>query len=416
MPKKESLKEELFWELKLNPRYTFDEFIVGLNNRFVHSAALAVAENIGKAYNPFFIYGGVGLGKTHLMQAIGYHARNKNLESEIFYVTSEKFTSEVIEAIRRGEIQSFRDRYRVLDLLLVDDVQFLAESESTQEEFFHTFNILYENGKQIVLTSDRPPKKLTVLEDRLRSRFEWGLIADIKPPNLETRIAILKKKSEHENIELTEEMYKFIAQRLTSDIRELEGFLKRLRAFAEINKLEINMDLVKELMGELVPEEVAPAVVEQPSSVVVRKEISPLRVPVPEVDLSLSPVEVAFFYPEDKGIELQTIKNKFAEIVKKHKLKFRLEPVFEKGYNLKGKINYAFFTELCKTNKVNIAIVLGPPADSPLSENEFSLHVYTLMENENISFLFIPYKELNRDHRYLNLALDITLLKHTETK
>lgn len=437
MPKKESTekKEESFWELKLNPNYTFEEFIVGLNNRFVHSAALAVAENIGKTYNPFFIYGGVGLGKTHLMQAIGHHAKDKNPENKIFYVTSEKFTSEVIEAIRRGEIQSFRDRYRNLDLLLVDDVQFLAESESTQEEFFHTFNILYENAKQIVLTSDRPPKQLTLLEDRVRSRFEWGLIADIKPPNLETRIAILKKKSEHENIELSEEMLKFIATKLISNIRELEGFLKRLSAFAKINKLEINMDLVKELLAELVPEEeAAPAVPARPTggvtqppavppqvpavpprtSTVVPKEIYRPQVAPPEVDLSLVPVEVAFFYPEDKGMDLQTMKNKFAEIVKKHKLKFRLEPVFEKGYNLKGKINYAFFTELCKTNKVNIALVLGPPPDSPVLENEFSLHLSTLAETEKISLLFIPYKELNREHRYLNLALDIILLKHME--
>jgi len=349
MPRKESngKKEESFWELKLNPNYTFEEFIVGLNNRFIHAAALAVAENIGKAYNPFFIYGGVGLGKTHLMQAIGHHAKDKNPESKTFYVTSEKFTSEVIEAIRRGEIQSFRDRYRNLDLLLVDDVQFLAESESTQEEFFHTFNILYENAKQIVLTSDRPPKQLTLLEDRLRSRFEWGLIADIKPPNLETRIAILKKKSEHENIELSEEMLKFIATRLISNIRELEGFLKRLSAFAKINKLEITMDLVKELMAELEPEvETAPAVVPQrpavvpqrpavstqaPSTVqqppvipsqapgVIPQPITGVyNVPSAEIDLSLLPVEVAFFYPEDKGIDLQTMKNKFMEIIKKH--------------------------------------------------------------------------------------------------
>lgn len=426
MPKKESTekKEESFWELKLNPNYTFEEFIVGLNNRFVHSAALAVAENIGKTYNPFFIYGGVGLGKTHLMQAIGHHAKNKNSESKILYVTSEKFTSEVIEAIRRGEIQSFRDRYRTLDLLMVDDVQFLAESESTQEEFFHTFNILYENGKQIVLTSDRPPKRLTLLEDRVRSRFEWGLIADIKPPNLETRIAILKKKSEREKIELTEEMYKYIATRLISNIRELEGFLKRLAAFAKINKLEINENLVKELMAELVPEE-APAVATQPPVMSARPTggvpqavatPQPLGTSQPaEVDLSLFPVEIAFFYPEDKGIELQTMKNKFVETVKKHKLKFRLETVFEKGYNLKGKINYAFFTELCKTNKVNIAIVLGPPPESSISENDFSLHLATLAETEGISLLFVPYKELNREHRYLNLALDITLLKHRET-
>lgn len=426
MPKKESQekKDNSFWELKLNPNYTFEEFIVGPNNRFIHAAALAVAENIGKAYNPFFIYGGVGLGKTHLMQAIAHHAKEKTPGSKILYVSTEKFTSEVIEAIRRGEIQSFRDRYRTLDLLLVDDVQFLAESESTQEEFFHTFNILYENGKQIALTSDRLPKQLTLLEDRLRSRFEWGLIADIKPPNLETRIAILKKKSEHENLDLDEEILRFIAARLISNIRELEGFLKKLAAFAKINKREINMDLVKELMGELAPEEEAPPVV-APKGATAPGVKATAKIPLgetpysgivePQVDLSLSPVEIAFFYPEGKAMDLQTMKTRFIEAVKKHKLKFRLESIFEKTYDLREKLNYLFFVELCKTNKVNIAIVLGPPPDSPLSEVEFSLHLSTISEAEKISFLVIPYKALNREHCYLNLALDITLIKHKET-
>lgn len=435
MAKKDSSEKKnvSFGELKLNPRYKFDQFIVGLNNRFVHSAALAVAENIGKTYNPFFIYGGVGLGKTHLMQAIGHYAKDKYPGNKIFYVTSEKFTSEVIEAIRKGEIQSFRDRYRALDLLLVDDVQFLAESESTQEEFFHTFNILYENGKQIVLTSDRPPKQLILLEDRLRSRFEWGLIADIKPPNLETRVAILKKKSEGENIEISEEILKFIATKLVSNIRELEGFLKRLAAFAKINQQEINIDLAKELMIELVPEEgvtTTPAlqpVVVQPQPVVIQpppptaKKFTPPKIvpaeTTPEtVNSQGIPVEVVFFYPEDKSMELRTLKNIFNEVIKKHKLKFRLESVFEKGYDPMSKINYVFFTELCKTNKVNIAIVLGPPPDSLLLEEEFSLHLSDLMETEKIFFLFIPYKELNREHRYLNLALDITLIKHRVAK
>lgn len=426
-------KNDSFGELKLNPRYKFDQFIVGLNNRFVHSAALAVAENIGKTYNPFFIYGGVGLGKTHLMQAIGHYAKDKYPGNKIFYVTSEKFTSEVIEAIRKGEIQSFRDRYRALDLLLVDDVQFLVESESTQEEFFHTFNILYENGKQIVLTSDRPPKQLTLLEDRLRSRFEWGLIADIKPPNLETRVAILKKKSEGENIEISEEILKFIATKLVSNIRELEGFLKRLFAFAKISQQEINIDLAKELMIELVPEEgvtTTPAlqpVVAQPQPAVIQpppptaKKFTPPKIvpaeTTPEtVNSQGMPVEVVFFYPEDKSMELKTLKNIFNEVIKKHKLKFRLESVFEKGYDPMSKISYAFFTELCKTNKVNIAVVLGPPPDSLLLEEEFSLHLADLMETEKIFFLFIPYKELNREHRYLNLALDITLIKHRVAK
>ncbi len=425
MLKKESTekKEEPFRELRLNPRYTFEEFIVGPNNRFTHAAALAVAENLGEVYNPFFIYGGVGLGKTHLMQAIGHYVKNENPESKILYVTTEKFTSEVIEAIRGGALPSFRDRYRALDLLLVDDIQFLVESESTQEEFFHTFNILYENGKQIVLSSDRPPKQLTLLEDRIRSRFEWGLIADIKPPNFETRIAILKKKNEHENLDLNEEVLRYIATYLVSNIRELEGFLKRLAAFAKINKREINMDLVKELMSDLIPPEELvekeqlikkevgkPEVV--PSVTVQRSVAEAMERKRPGIDLSLSVTEVAYFYPEGKTSDLQTIKNKFTETIKKHKLKFHLESVFEKAYDLSKKINYAFFTELCKTNKVNIAVVLGPSPGSAISSEEFSLYLGPAMESEKICFLYIPYKELNRDYRYLNLALDIALVKH----
>lgn len=427
MPKKESTekKEEPFWELRLNPRYTFEEFIVGPNSRFTHAAALAVVENLGKVYNPFFIYGGVGLGKTHLMQAIGHYVKNKNPESKILYVTTEKFTSEVIEAIRGGILPSFRDHYRALDLLLVDDVQFLVESESTQEEFFHTFNILYENGKQIVLSSDRPPKQLALLEDRIRSRFEWGLIADIKPPNLETRIAILKKKNEHENLNLSEEILRYIATYLVSNIRELEGFLKRLAAFAKINKQEINMDLVKELMADLIPPEeltekeqliekeagkprVAPSAPVAPTP----KMVTPPLTVQPEINLSLPAMEVAYFYPEGKTLDLQTIKNKFTETIKKHKLKFHLESVFEKTYDLSKKINYAFFTELCKTNKVNIAVVLGPSPGSTISSEEFSSYLGPAMEAEKICFLYLPYKELNRDYRYLNLALDIALVKH----
>ncbi|MHB9154811.1 MAG: chromosomal replication initiator protein DnaA, partial [Endomicrobiales bacterium] len=244
-----------FQDLNLNERYTFDEFIIGPNNRFTAAAAQAVADNPGKIYNPFFIYGGVGLGKTHLMHAVGHYVRKKNSNVSILYVTTEKFMSEVIDSIRRGTLQQMRDHYREVDLLLVDDIQFLVESESTQEEFFHTFNVLHQNGKQIIITSDRPPKQLTTLEDRLRSRFEWGLIADIKSPNLETRVAILKKKEEHEHLKLDDNILLYIASKLKSNIRELEGFLKRINAYAALTHQDVNMELVQSIMSDLLPEE-----------------------------------------------------------------------------------------------------------------------------------------------------------------
>jgi len=447
-------KEEDFWELKLNPYYTFDEFVVGPNNRFTHAAAMAVAENPGKIYNPLFIYGGVGLGKTHLMQAIGHYVKNKDPKKKVLYVTAEKFISEVIDSIGRGKIQQFRDRYRQIDLLLVDDVQFLSESESTQEEFFHTFNILHQNGKQIVLTSDRPPKQLTTLEDRLRSRFEWGLIADIKSPSLETRVAILKKKGEHENITLDENMLLYVASKLKSNIRELEGFLKRINAYAAVTGQHVDMNLVKTLMRDLLPEseveEVSPEELpSSPKAPPIKKPVippekpvihtipskitpvsatpstpTPTPTPTPsaqqepvkkvtiEEDLSLKPVEVSFFYPEGKEKELVTVKEKFREIIKKHNLKFRLESFFDRSYNPNAKINYSMFAELCKTNKVEITVVLGPPSDSLVSNEEFFSNLSTIMENENISLQYINWDELNKDYRYLNLALDITLTKH----
>ena len=243
-----------FEDSRLIAGYTFEEFVVGPHNRFPHAASQAVAENLGKAYNPLFIYGPVGMGKTHLMQAVGHRVIQKNAAAKVLYVTAEQFMMEVIELLQEGNLQGMRERYRQLDLLLVDDIQFLATSESTQEEFFHTFNELHHSGKQIIMTSDRPPKMLTTLEDRLRSRFEWGLIADIKQTNLETRVAILKKKESHLNgMKLGDDIRLYIASRLKSNIRELEGFLRRVQAYAQLNNQQINLPLVKEIMRELLP-------------------------------------------------------------------------------------------------------------------------------------------------------------------
>ncbi|MFN3550855.1 MAG: chromosomal replication initiator protein DnaA [Endomicrobiia bacterium] len=471
----------IFTGIPLNPKYTFENFVVGTNNRFTHAAALAVAENPGKTYNPLFIYGGVGLGKTHLMQAIGHYVLEK-LSKKVIYITSDRFVAQVIEAIRLGEIQKLREIYSSVDVLLVDDVQFMAESESTQEEFFHIFNTLHQLGKQIVLTSDKPPKMLTTLEDRLRSRFEWGLIADIKSPSLETRVAILKKKGEEENINIDENILLYIASKLKSNIRELEGFLKRVTAYSALTKQQIDMNLVKQLMAELLPEEELTdeekkMLKERQDRVVVSTkptttEIKPQQLkievyptvektsqqqisqdyyhktpittqqsqlktqPLQQTDLSkqqqtksvyqgltaedqklyqdyldnVTVIEAAFFYPEGKIQEIAMVKQKFAEVIKKHNLKYKIATAFDRPYVIEN-INYRMFVELCKTNKVNVCIILSPSPESNISSEEFYNNILPLMESAEIIFEYIPWKELNKEYRYLNLALDIALNK-----
>jgi chromosomal replication initiator protein len=237
----------------LNHKYTFDTFVVGNSNRFAHAACYAVGESPSKAYNPLFIYGGVGLGKTHLMHAIGHHIIKKRPGYTVVYVSSEQFTNELISSIKDDNMAGFRNRYRGVDVLLVDDIQFLAGKERTQEEFFHTFNTLYESDKQVVISSDRPPRNIPTLEDRLRSRFEWGLITDIQPPDLETRVAILRKKAQTENFNVPYDILDYIANYIDSNIRELEGALVRLVAYSTITNKPLDMNTATEALKDILP-------------------------------------------------------------------------------------------------------------------------------------------------------------------
>ncbi|MBC1650590.1 chromosomal replication initiator protein DnaA [Listeria booriae] len=237
----------------LNKRYVFDTFVIGSGNRFAHAASLAVAEAPAKAYNPLFIYGGVGLGKTHLMHAIGHYVLEHKTNAKVMYLSSEKFTNEFINSIRENKAEEFRNKYRNVDVLLIDDIQFLAGKEGTQEEFFHTFNTLYDEQKQIIISSDRPPKEIPTLEDRLRSRFEWGLITDITPPDLETRIAILRKKAKADGLDIPNEVMLYIANQIDSNIRELEGALIRVVAYSSLVNKDINANLAAEALKDIIP-------------------------------------------------------------------------------------------------------------------------------------------------------------------
>ena len=271
--KKNATQNSIFEQANLNPKYTFDTFVVGGNNNFAHAASLAVSESPGEIYNPLFLYGGVGLGKTHLMHSIAHFILEKDPTKKVLYVTSETFTNELIEALKSGKtsggnelaMTAFREKYRNIDVLLIDDVQFIIGKESTQEEFFHTFNALHSAGKQIILTSDKPPKDMETLEERIRSRFEWGLMADIGAPDYETRMAILRRKVESDDMSLSDDILNYIANNIKSNIRELEGALNKLLAYSNLEKTEITMEIAKKELQNIItpdkPREITPQLI-----------------------------------------------------------------------------------------------------------------------------------------------------------
>ncbi|MFH1278566.1 MAG: chromosomal replication initiator protein DnaA [Candidatus Eisenbacteria bacterium] len=299
---------------RLNDRFTFSSFVVGRSNQFAHAAAQAVAENPAQIYNPLFVYGGTGLGKTHIIQAIGHRVEEKNRGYTVHYVSAESFMNEMIQSIQNGSTLHFKERYRNVDLLLIDDVQFLAGKESTQEEFFHTFNALYNARKQIVLTSDRMPKDITNLEERLVSRFEWGLVADIQPADLETRIAILRKKAESESLSIPDDVLLFIANSIRSNIRELEGSLVRLLAFSSLTGQDIKIEMAREILKDFLSKKARAATVEAIQRVVADQFDLPLEAMLSKrrtADLALARQIAMYLARELTGLSLSQIGARF---------------------------------------------------------------------------------------------------------
>ena len=357
--------------ISLDPRMTFEEIVVGLQNRLAHDASLAVVANPGKAYNPLFIYGPAGVGKTHLLQAIAHRLLQKNPELKYLYTSADRLTVEISQALEQDKIPSFREKYQSLDLFLVDDVQFLSESESTQAQFFPIFNTLQQQGKQVVLASDRAPSKLTVLDDRMRSRLSSGLAADIKPPDLETRMNILRRKQTLEGVQLEEDLLSHAAKNLSSNVRELEGFLKRMKAHRTFVGGAIDMTLVTSVVKDLASLPLG----EEAEGKALREESLPAGQAVPEEEAPEVPhkeVEAVVFCPKGYADRCSVVDQQFRDVIQKHKLHFSLKMVHTEFYDPQGKLNPEAWAEFCKTRLVSVALFIGPPPDSSNAGKDFA--------------------------------------------
>ncbi|MCG3204526.1 MAG: Chromosomal replication initiator protein DnaA [Elusimicrobia bacterium] len=530
----------------LKPLYSFDQLVVGVHNHVAVAACLEVIKAPGETYNPLFVYGPPGVGKTHMMQAVAHQLLLTNPKFQVKYISAERFMNEILTAISEDRMLDVRRQYSTLDLLIIDDVQYMTESKISQEELFHIFNNLHHANCQVILAADRPPNQLTTLNKNIRSRLEWGLSTDIKIPDEATRIEILKKKqSLNPGVQMTEEMNAFVARNLKTNVRELEGFLKRIHAYVTLSRQTLNMDLVKSVVKEILPEGTPmemeasapvavmppppppapppspviekatpvpppPPVVEKkeanlpfnllldtiedqdltipktapkipapplpviPLSPVFEKKIAPppqpsppppvlppsppptappppvapmpvptashAAVPPPSTVVSGNavpspmPVEMptenndldsqdaeamagvkeictVFFYPEGAEKELNTVIAKFQDVIKKHKLKFRLKSMHNQPYTYKGKVNVTAFVDVCKANKVPVAIVIGPPLGNMVSQQDFADQLNVTLDVQGISVQLIHWTEISKDYRYLNLSLDIALVR-----
>ena len=455
------------YSLGLKSQYTFESLVVGPHNQMAAAASLEVMKKPGETYNPLFIFGAPGIGKTHLMQAVANALLIKNPKTKIKYISAERFASEVIGAISEDNVMAVRQHYSDLDLLILDDMQFLSESKTAQGEFFHIFNNLHEANKQLIMAADRSPNQLVALDPSIRSRLEWGLAVDVKIPDVSTRVQILKAKEAVQGLSLNDQILQFAADHLNSNVRELEGFLKRLHAYVTLSHQELTMDLVQQVIREVLPTNAVfqpgiaagpvsapastpvpppppisispvPPVVKEPATNGHYKKEEPVVPPVPKPEVKMatpvnSPLEeiplefpevtpsdippgtkeigAVFFYPAAKEKELDTVHQKFQDVIKKHKLKFRLKRVFSHGYPCKGKINYSSFVDVCKQNKVPVAIVIGPPPDALLPEQDFYDLLSVTLDVQGISLQLVNWAEIEKDYRYLNLALDIALVR-----
>jgi hypothetical protein len=545
----------------LRPSYLFDQLVVGTHNQFAVGACQEVLRAPGEVYNPLFIYGPPGVGKTHLMQAVAHQVLQQNPESKIRYISAERFMSEVLIAISEDRMLEVRRAYSTLDLLILDDVQYLIESKISQEELFHVFNNMHQANKQVILASDRPPNQLTALNNNVRTRLEWGLATDVKVPDEATRFQILQRKQQQlPGLSMDEPMLIYVARALHSNVRELEGFLKRIHAYVTLSHQILTLNLVKTVVKEILPEGAADPVVDMNAPLKSPAPVAPTHVngngankdttppepiappppaePVREVIEAMPPAPLAsasvkdepvfnekpaepepaapakptppeamtfevllqsmdqppasaaaqtkppsvpapahffdmesapapdqaavanlsstpmsnpspelqvvvpsvaepapqpqpepepanddenalghkdigavFFYPEGGGEALESVYRKFLEVIKKHKLKFRLKRVHSEPYAYKGKINYSSFVDVCKQNKVPVAIVIGPPPENGLPQQDFYDLLTVTLDVQGVSLQLVNWSEINKDYRYLNLALDIALVR-----